>query len=691
MDKGLRFIEELLRIDDYAKFQAMGLRKISSILDVDRVALVMASGEGGRGKPQIFYVLSETFSDEEREEIRESFRGSDHMGREGSFSFEPLKGRKEPINCIGVGRIGSVSLYIVYESDKAIELGDAESELNCISFILFERFMREYDKFTHRLMGNIMMHPNIGVCVFNIDCRVELLNRAMLKIIGIDDKDVEGKDYFNMMDENYLEWEREEAGGILSHRESVKLERAERVRKNGEKQYVDVSMVPMGWMGEKGICVIAQDITPQVKMENNWLEVIDELKNSYADLEKAMKKLEILHFTLKALTSTLDLDELLDRIMELAKDVYEFENAGVGIVDEETGTLLVKVHYYSDLKKKKDLYRLKIGEEGICGYVAYTGEPMVVSDVSKNPHYVEARKNTRSEMAVPIIVGGKVKGVLNFESDEVGAYNEDDLDLARSLASVVGITLQNAEMFSELQKDKEELQRLSKYKSDFVAAVTHDMRTPLTTIIGYMDILKTELGDTITSSQKRCIEQSIREARKLARIIEQTIELTLLDTNSETVENNWLSVQMLVSVILDDVYQRAEDKGIELNYKIDPSIKNIYTDEKKFLEIMRNLVDNAVKFSNSGGRVDLRVYRRDDSMVFEVADTGIGIPEGEMDKIFDRFYMACRDKEGHQGGVGLGLYIVREFTKLLGGRVEVESEVGKGSVFRVILPQPAKE
>ncbi|MGQ9707221.1 MAG: sensor histidine kinase [bacterium] len=238
-----------------------------------------------------------------------------------------------------------------------------------------------------------------------------------------------------------------------------------------------------------------------------------------------------------------------------------------------------------------------------------------------------------------------------------------------------------------------EVEKLSKYKSDFISSITHNLKTPLTTIIGYMDILKTGLGSSITPQHKRCIEQSIREARRLAGMIDQTLELSLIDLSlsgekDKLLEKRWFSIQILMSVLVEDFYQRAEDKGLELSVEIEKGLNTIYSDEKKLSMILRNLLDNAVKFTMPGGRVGIKIYKKRGNILFEVIDTGIGIPDEEKDRIFERFYKVQRGDSDSYGGVGLGMYIVKAFVKLLGGSIEVESILGEGSTFRVSFPQP---
>jgi two-component system phosphate regulon sensor histidine kinase PhoR len=234
-----------------------------------------------------------------------------------------------------------------------------------------------------------------------------------------------------------------------------------------------------------------------------------------------------------------------------------------------------------------------------------------------------------------------------------------------------------------------EIEKLSKYKSDFIASVAHDLKTPLTTIIGYMDILKMGLGDSITTQHKRCIEQSIR----LARMIDQTLELSLIDMSltddkRKILDKTWLSIQIFLSVLIDAFSQRAEDKEIKLMTVVETGLNTIYTDEKKLLEILRNLLDNAIKFTLPGGKVNIRVYRKRGNIVFEIKDTGIGIPGDDLNRVFERFYRVEREDSDSYGGIGLGLYIVKEFAKLLEGSVEVDSKPGIGSTFRLSIPQP---
>lgn len=235
-------------------------------------------------------------------------------------------------------------------------------------------------------------------------------------------------------------------------------------------------------------------------------------------------------------------------------------------------------------------------------------------------------------------------------------------------------------IFQDVTREHE----IDQMKSDFVAAVSHELRTPMTSIKGFV---RTLLGKPHVNPQLRTHFLTImdEEADRLIMLIEELLLIARIESGQVLLECEPVALEETARHVTAALEQLAQAKDIRLAFDIDTPRPVVWGDAKKLHTVLHNLVDNAIKFTPNGGWVRGRICREGDQVVLEVADNGVGIPEESRDKIFDRFYRVHREGEVVPG-TGLGLFIVREMVGLHRGRLAVESEPGKGSVFRVFLP-----
>lgn len=230
-------------------------------------------------------------------------------------------------------------------------------------------------------------------------------------------------------------------------------------------------------------------------------------------------------------------------------------------------------------------------------------------------------------------------------------------------------------------QDITDIKKLENMRSQFVTNVTHELKTPLTSIKGFAETLR-YVEDGV--QRDKFLDIINDEAERLTRLINDILELSDIENRKEGKKTN-----IAVKEVAEDVYhlmqQSAESKGIELKYSLGEPV-NIYGDEDRFKQMLINLVDNAIKYSDPGGRVEIGTDIKDNKLILWVKDNGVGIPKQHIDRIFERFYRMDKARSRSQGGTGLGLAIVKHIVISFNGEIKVNSEVGKGSVFTVEIP-----
>jgi PAS domain S-box-containing protein len=245
--------------------------------------------------------------------------------------------------------------------------------------------------------------------------------------------------------------------------------------------------------------------------------------------------------------------------------------------------------------------------------------------------------------------------------------------------------------YDRLEAQHDELQSLDRLKSQVLANVSHELRTPLVTIRGYNELmLHGELG-SLTDRQRKGLEISSKSIHRLLALIENLIDFARLEKDRYRLPRERIDLCALVTEVLTEVADSMREKNLSVAIDLPSESVTVLGDRSRLKQTFRNLIDNAEKFSETGGKVMVGVETTGRGAEVRVSDTGIGIPETEREKIFDKFYQVDGSSTRQYPGLGIGLAIVREVIELHGGSVAVESEIGKGSVFVVQLPRIADE
>ncbi|WP_048057902.1 cache domain-containing protein [Methanothermococcus okinawensis] len=236
----------------------------------------------------------------------------------------------------------------------------------------------------------------------------------------------------------------------------------------------------------------------------------------------------------------------------------------------------------------------------------------------------------------------------------------------------------------ELEKSYNELKELDKLKSDIVAIVSHELRTPLTSIKGYVELVLDGTMGAITESQKKCLEIANKNIDRLKRLIDNMLDLSKIEHGELEMHMEEINLKELVENVVDTLKPLADEKNINIIYKINDIIMK--GDKDRITQVLTNLIENAIKFSPVNGKVEIQALKEGNSVHIKIIDNGPGIPKKDLDRIFDRFYQVDSPEKRIKGGSGLGLAVCKSIIETHGGTIWVESKLGSGSVFHIIIP-----
>lgn len=272
----------------------------------------------------------------------------------------------------------------------------------------------------------------------------------------------------------------------------------------------------------------------------------------------------------------------------------------------------------------------------------------------------------RDELSVP---DSQTRSERHIEVSAVPIKNSDD--------EVTGAVM--------LFHDITELKQLDQIRREFVANVSHELRTPLSILRGYIEVL---LDSPISQEESaRILSIMERHSKRLGLLIDDLLSLARLESSNAKLDLNIVRVEELFNNVARDWREKAAAKNLKLFVDLPSEPLALRADETRLHEVLHNLVENAVKYSHENGQIHLQATKRGDEVVLSVADNGFGISKADLPRIFERFYRADKARSRELGGTGLGLAIVKHIIQLHGGRVEAESELGRGTTIRVMLPQ----
>ncbi|MBI2351663.1 MAG: GAF domain-containing sensor histidine kinase, partial [Deltaproteobacteria bacterium] len=303
-----------------------------------------------------------------------------------------------------------------------------------------------------------------------------------------------------------------------------------------------------------------------------------------------------------------------------------------------------------------------------------------------------------SYLAVPLLAKSEAIGVLGVYTKEEHEFGDEDAEFLNTLAGQAAIAIHNSQFYEEMAKLAGDLAKSNRVKDEFLSVMSHELRTPLNVVMGYAAMIKDGLLGEINTEQEKAAEKIITRAKDQLIMISEILQVTQIEAEGIKLMSHEFSLEAFLND-LRSTYDVSMDKEITLTWDYHSDLPVIKTDGEKLKHILQNLINNAIKFTGQGhvtisAGLNRRSRQQPESngqVEFKVEDTGIGIPEEALPIIFERFRQLDSSETRNHGGVGMGLYIVKKYTEVLGGSVQVESEPGKGSTFTVTIPLTATQ
>lgn len=435
------------------------------------------------------------------------------------------------------------------------------------------------------------------------------------------------------------------------------------------------------------IALVAGIMARNLKREREEVERRAAALEELAEKERAARsETQAFYLATLAGVSTGDQHEAAQRMVETMGETLGYDSLALGLVEESSEGPRIRVvagYRYPPETIGKTL-RL---DEGVCGPVARTGEPALISDVEDHPGYLDFAPWARSEMAVPLQIGDRIIGVLNVESPRVGAFADGDLKQLTRLAAGVAVVVENARVLATERQAVERLTELDEMKSDFVALTSHELRTPLTSIRGFIKTLRRPELDSTKEQMDEYLEAIDRQSERLYFAIEDLLTISQLERDAVRVHRSTFDLGGLLE---EAIVGQFEEERHRIAAETPPTPIILTSDRQRLRRVLESLIDNALKFSPPASKVSVRLLQQDRKALIEIADRGIGIPESELERIFDRFHQVGGPMGRSEQGFGLGLYICKRMVESIGGDVSVDSRPGEGATFTVILPDTAE-
>ncbi len=440
-------------------------------------------------------------------------------------------------------------------------------------------------------------------------------------------------------------------------------------------------------------------------LANNFNRMAGQLQESYADLEqKVDRRTAELSESLEQQTATA---EILRVISQSPTDTQPVFNA----IAESAMRLL---NGWSVLVWRYDGERMRViashgsrpGSNASSAHaalgeprpedLAYPGEAILkrttlqiadveTDDVPPIVREVAYARGWRANIAVPMLRDGAPVGLITVSRKNPGAFDEREIRLLQTFAAQAVIAISNVRLFTEIQEKSRQLEIASQHKSQFLANMSHELRTPLNAILGYTEMMVDGLYGDVGPKAQGVLERVQANGKHLLGLINDVLDLSKIEAGQLALTVEPYSVADMVATVLSATESLARTKGLALGSAIEPGLPPGTGDARRLSQVLLNLVGNAIKFTDQGS-VEIHAVRQGDFFELAVVDTGLGIKPADQVRIFDEFQQVDDTSTRKKGGTGLGLSISRKIVELHGGRIAVESEVGRGSTFKVSIP-----
>jgi PAS domain S-box-containing protein len=407
------------------------------------------------------------------------------------------------------------------------------------------------------------------------------------------------------------------------------------------------------------------------------------------DRKRADKRLHLLYETTRDLLATEHPLLLMSNLFSKLSVQLELHDYYNYMVEEKDNRLMMHLRNYQGISHEaaQSIEWIEFGQY-MCGLVAQEHRQIVLDQkqISTHPNaQLICSIGITAYAGQPLIVKGQLLGTLAFCSRTRTCFTPEEIDLLQSNCEQMSIALERANLLTSIQQQAEQLQQANQIKDEFLAVLSHELRSPLNPILGWSKLLQTRKLDKAKTAQALSVIE--RNAKLQSELIEDLLDVSRILQGKLSLNSYPVNLISVIQGGLETVRLAAEAKSIQIQATLEPNVGQVSGDPNRLQQVIWNLLSNAVKFTDAGGRVDIRLERLGCVAQISISDTGKGIHPDFLPNVFDYFRQQDGATTRRFGGLGLGLAIVRHLVELHGGTVQAESPgEGQGATFTVKLP-----
>lgn len=521
------------------------------------------------------------------------------------------------------------------------------------------------------ILSSIVESSDDAIISKDLEGTIMSWNRGAQEIFGYSEEEAVGNSITMLIPDDKLS---EETLILSKIRNGEKIDHFETIRKHKSGKELSISITVSPLKDHKGNIIgaskVARDITFQV--------------NSQKALKKYNENLEILNSVGKTISENLNFREILQRVIKITTELTQSE---LGIIfyknmnAEETD----KKFLAFTSQAKNDLDQVKVFNLQDVIYDSLQAKQLLIiddialEDKTVSPFYEQLRKELdyKSYMMVPVISKkGMIRGFFFFGHTEEAHFSSEDSLLIGNIAAQTASSLQNSYLF-------EQVKSLSEKKDEFIALASHELKTPLTSLKGYLQLL-----ERLNTSERTgaFIQKTLNQVEKLNNLIEDLLDMTRLETGKLDFNLAPYDLKEVLEEIIYTYNYSSISHKIDHDLGVNPVM--LHGDKHRIEQVITNLISNAIKYSPHADRIDLNLEDRENSVCVRVRDYGIGLSQADQKNLFERFYRASNSKGIN--GLGIGLYISRQIIERHNGSIGVNSRCGEGSEFYISLHKPER-
>jgi signal transduction histidine kinase len=392
----------------------------------------------------------------------------------------------------------------------------------------------------------------------------------------------------------------------------------------------------------------------------------------------------------QAVSSTLDLRAVLSTILTRSVGLTGADAGAIFRYNRAERSFRLVEEIGWDEALARSIGDLRIAEaETAMGEAAARRAPMQIADLAERPSAplrdASLAVGFRSVLILPLVGPERILGALVLQRRATGEFPAETVRLMQTLASQSVLAIQNARLFREIADKSEQLALASQHKSQFLANMSHELRTPLNAILGYAELLVDGIYGELPERPRGVLERIQNNGKHLLALINDVLDLAKIEAGQLNLTLEDYSLPEVVKSVVTATEPLATSKGLKFTAVLQSDMPTAHGDARRVSQVLLNLVGNAIKFTDAG-EVEIRAAADKGQFVLSVRDTGPGIADADQDRIFGEFQQIDNTNTRKKGGTGLGLAISKRMVEMQGGTISVDSALGQGSTFRVVLP-----